>query len=303
MKVSVIGLGKVGSCLAFVLSQKDFVKELLLVGRSKQAVLGDVLDLRHGQLFVKSYTRIEAGDLQDCVGSDVIALCASVPTPPVIRNRLELAQPNVDLLGELLPTLAEQCPTAKIVIVSNPVDILVYFALAITQFSPRQIMGTGTLVDSARFRQLLAEEVNIHMEDIRAYILGEHGDSQFPAMSCTEAGGEPLDPSAKRYEMSKQAANAGYEVFQRKGYTNYAIALAAADIIQCICCDLKSTMPVSLLPDGFIGIDDVCLSLPAVIGKNGIERVMHPSLNQQETEALHHSANVLRETIALLKKP
>ena len=297
MKVSVIGLGKVGSSLAFVLSQKDFIQELILVGRSKEAAYGDVLDLRHGQLFGKNYTHIYAGELEDCEGSDVIAFCASAPSPPVMHSRLQLAQPNVALLQQLLPVLANKCPHAKIVMVSNPVDILVYFALSITGFAPNQIMGTGTLVDSARFRQLLADDINIDMKDIRAYILGEHGDSQFPAMSSADAGGEPLDPSPKRYAMSQQAAKAGFDVFQRKGYTNYAIALAAADIIECIGCDRKSTMPISLLPDGFMGIDDVCLSLPAVVGKNGVERVLHPKLNQEETEALHRSANILRDTI------
>lgn len=298
MKVSVVGMGKVGSSLAFVLAIKNFVRELVLVGRSPESVMGDVLDLRHGQMFVDTPTRIIAGTVADTANSDVIALCAAVPTPPDMSNRLDFAPANVALLRQILPELARLSPNCKIVIVTNPVDVLVHFALQITGFKPNQIMGTGTLVDSARFRQLLADEVQIHMEDIRAYILGEHGDSQFPAMSCADAGGEPLDPTPARYALFKQASRAGFDVFQHKGHTNYAIALAAAYIIQCIANDSKHTMPISLQVDGYLGVNDVCLSLPAVVGRNGIERVLHPKLNEEEQRAFLNSAEVIRSTIA-----
>ena len=258
MKVSVIGLGNVGSSLAFVLAIRNVVRELVLVGRNRDLVMGDVLDLRHGQLFVDTPTDVFAGRIADTAGSDVIAICASVPTPKNMRSRLELAQGNVDLMRELMPALARHAPDSKIVIVSNPVDVLVHYALEFTGFQPHQILGTGTLVDSSRFRQLLAEELRIHMEDIRAYILGEHGDSQFPAMSCADAGGEPLDPTPARYALFERASQAGFEVLKYKGCTNYAIALAAAEIIQCIALDAKHTMPVSLRVDGFLGVSDVC---------------------------------------------
>jgi len=298
MKVAVVGLGKVGSSLAFVLAIKNFVQELVLVGRTRESVLGDVLDLRHGQLFVDAPTRIVAGTVEDTAGSDIIAICASAPTPRDMQSRLQLAPANVALLRALLPDLARLSPQCKMVLVSNPVDVLVHFALQITGFKPNQIMGTGTLVDSARFRQLLAEEIRIHQEDIRAYILGEHGDSQFPAMSCADAGGEPIDPTPARYALFEQASRAGFEVFKHKGHTNYAIALAAAFIIQCIALDSRHTMPISLKVDGFLGVDDVCLSLPAVVGKNGVERVLHPSLNAAEQQAFLRSAAIVRSTIA-----
>ena len=301
MKVSVVGLGKVGSSLAFVLAIKSFVHELVLVGRSRESVMGDVLDLRHGQLFVEAPTRIVAGNLEDTANSDIIAICASAPTPNDMSSRLQLAPANVALLRELLPPLAEYSPHSKIVMVSNPVDVLVHFGLQFTGFKSHQIMGTGTLVDSARFRQLLAEEIQIHMEDIRAYILGEHGDSQFPAMSCADAGGEPIDPSPQRYALFEKASRAGFEVFKAKGHTNYAIALAAASIIQCIATDTKHTLPISLKVDGYLGVDDVCLSLPAVVGKNGIERVLHPRLSAEEQQAFLRSAAVVRNTIAQIR--
>lgn len=301
MKVSIVGVGKVGSSLAFVLAMSNFVTELVLVGRSRNSVTGDVLDLRHGQLFVANPTKIVAGEFGDTKGSDVIAICASAPTPVDMRSRLQLAQPNVDLLQSILPDLAKLSPSAKVVLASNPVDVLVHFALQITGFQPNQIMGTGTLVDSARFRQLLSEEIQIHMEDIRAYILGEHGDSQFPAMSCAYAGGELIEPSPQRYQLAQQAAQAGYEVFRHKGHTNYAIALATARLIECIARDAKHTFPISLKVDGFLGVDDVCLSLPAVVGKGGVERVLHPKLDQREQAAFLASAQVVRQTIASIR--
>lgn len=297
MKVSIIGLGKVGSSLAFILSLKSVVRELVLVGRTKESVMGDVLDLTHGQLFVKAPTNIVAGTIEDTKQSDIIAICASVPTPKTMQNRMELATENVKLIKTLVPQLARLSPQAKLLVVSNPVDVLVHFAIEFSGFDSCRVMGTGTLVDSARFRQLISDEIQIHVEDIRAYILGEHGNSQFPAMSCAVAGGEQIDATPERYAMAKQAAEAGLEVFKYKGYTNYTIALAAADIIQCIIEDTKHTMPVSLQVDGFAGINDVCLSLPAVVGWRGIERILHPHLNIEETSLLKNSALAIRKVI------
>lgn len=297
MKVSIVGVGKVGSSLAFILSTRSFIEELVLVGRNPESVMGDVLDLRHGQLFVEAPTRIVAGTMADTADSDIIAICASAPTPPGMSDRLAMAGANVALMQSMLPTLARYSPDSRLVIASNPVDVLVYFAGVFTGFAPGRIIGTGTLLDSARFRQLLADELQIHMEDIRANILGEHGDSQFPAMSCANAGGEPIEATPARYEMARQAARAGFEVYNRKGYTNYAIALAAADIIKGIATNTRHTMPVSLKVDGFLGVDDVCLSLPAVIGRRGIERVLHPALNAEEQQAFLHSAEVVRHCI------
>ena len=297
MKVTIFGIGKVGASLAYVLSTKNIIRELVLVGRNHNVVQGEALDLRHGQLFTKTPAKITAGTLADSKNSDIVALCASVPTPKTMTSRLELAQQNIALMSEVLPEIARLSPHCKIVMVSNPVDILVQVALEITQFSHNQIMGTGTLVDSARFRQLLSDELNIHTEDIHAYILGEHGESQFLAMSCAEAGGEPIEPTPERFALAKKAASAGFDVFKLRGYTNYTVALAAAYIIEAIVLDTKRTMPISVKVDGFLGVDDVCLSLPVVVGRNGVERVLHPKLNEAEQQSFQDSAQVVRGVI------
>jgi len=297
MKISVVGVGKVGSTLAFVLSQRDFVHELVLVGRHREVTVGDALDMRHAQSFVEVPTRIAAGTAEDTAGSDIIVICASIPTPANMDDRATLGPGNVKLMRQLLPPLAKLSPEAILVVVSNPVDVLTYYAIEFTGFPPRRALGSGTLIDSARLRHELSLEVGIHSTDLRAYILGEHGGSQFAAMSCATAGGEAIDDSPKRRELIAHAVQAGLEIFRYKGYTNYGIALSVAAIVEAIALDTKHTLPVSVLVDGFLGVSDVCLSLPAVVGRGGIERILHPRLNEAEANAFRASAAAVRAQI------
>ena len=161
MKISVIGVGKVGATLAYTLSMRRFVSELVLVGRTRESSLGDALDLEHAQSFAVAPARIVAGEVGDTAGSDVIALCASVPMPRDLGDRLSLGPRNVKLFEELVPPLARVSPGAKIVVLTNPVDVITYYTIQLSGFAPSQVMGTGTLVDSARFRRLLSTDVGI----------------------------------------------------------------------------------------------------------------------------------------------
>lgn len=297
MKVSIIGLGRVGSTLAHTLVLKELVSELVLVGRRFDQALGDALDLHHAQLFVDNPIHIRAGEVADTAGSEVVAICASRPWKDGFMDRLQAAADNTRLFEEILPRVAAAAPEAKLLIVTNPVDVLTYHAIRITGFPPSRVLGTGTLVDSARFRALLSDEVQIHPADLRAYVLGEHGDSQFAAFSCAEAGGEQIEAGEKRRRLFEVAKEAGLDVFRKKGFTNYAIATAAAYIIRCIALDTHHTVPVSLLIDGYLGVSNVCLSLPAVLGRAGITRVLHPPLDDDEAEAFRRSAAVVRQAI------
>ncbi|MGH8624307.1 MAG: hypothetical protein ACREYC_03170 [Gammaproteobacteria bacterium] len=162
---------------------------------------------------------------------------------------------------------------------------------------PSRVLGTGTLIDSARFRSMLSAEVGIHPDDLRAYILGEHGPSQFPALSLAQAGGEAIEDNRGRRRMFDQAVDAGFEVFRSKGYTNDAIAMAAALIIESIAFDKRHTMPISTLIDGYLGVRDVCLSVPVVVGREGITRVLQPDLNELEIDAFRASAVTVRGAI------
>ena len=297
MKISVVGIGAVGSTLAFALSQRNFVHEMVLVGRRHEIALGDALDMRHAQSFVEVPTRIMAGTVADTAGSDIIAMCASVPTPIGMADRSTLGPGNVKLMRELLPPLAKLSPEAILVMVSNPVDVLTHYAIEFTGFPARRVIGSGTLIDSARLRHELSLELGIHSNDLRAYILGEHGPSQFAAMSCATAGGEAIDDSPKRRELIAGVVKAGLEIFKQKGYTNYGIALSVAAIVEAVALDTRHTLPVSVVVEGFLGVKDVCLSLPAVVGRAGIERILQPRLNETEARAFRASAAVVRQQI------
>lgn len=297
MKVSIIGIGRVGSTLAYTLVLKEIVSELVLVHRSREPAEGDALDLHHAHLFVEHNTKIRAGEIADTAGSAVIAVCASEPWKENFNSRSDAAIANTRLFERIIPPLAEASPDAAFVILSNPVDVLTWHTIRLSGFDPRKIMGTGTLIDSARFRQALSEQVGIHPTDLRAYVLGEHGDSQFPAFSCAEAGGEPIEDRPDRRDMFKQVKQAGFDVFFKKGYTNYAIAMAGASIVESILTDARHTMPLSVLIDGYCGVTDVCLSVPVVVGRNGIERWLKPQLCDEEADAFRRSAAVVRGVI------
>lgn len=297
MKISVVGVGKVGSTLAFALSQRNCVHEMVLVGSDPRSTMGDALDIAHAQSFVEVPTRVIAGTGTDTANSDIIVICASIPTPTTMADRAALGPGNVQLLRELLPPLAQLSPRAILVMVSNPVDTLTYHAIEITGFPAERVIGAGTLIDSARLRHELSLELGIHSNDLRAYILGEHGGSQFAALSCATAGGEAIDDTPKRRELIKRIVQSGLEIFHYKGHTNYGIALAATAIVEAIALDTKHTMPVSVAVDGFLGVKDVCLSLPAVIGRGGVERILHPRLNEAEADAFRASAAAVRRQI------
>ncbi len=303
MKISIVGMGRVGSSLAYTLVLKELADEIVLVNRRHEIAEGEALDLQAAHLFIDHRIKIRAGQIEDTAGSDVIAVCASMPWKSGFTDRLGSAKANTQLMTELIPPLAEASPEAKLVVVSNPVDVLTWHAIRLSGFPPERVMGTGTLVDSARFRELVSEQVGIHPADIRAYAMGEHGDSQFLAFSSATSGGEPLDDRPDRRELFDQAVRAGYDIFEKKGHTNYAIAMAAAYLIEAIVNDARHTMPLSVLVDGtatrggYAGISGVCLSVPVVVGREGIVRWLRPQLNEEETAALGRSADVIRAAI------
>lgn len=300
MKITVHGLGRVGSTLAYTVLLKGLCDELALVTRDADKARGDGLDLRHASAFTSRPVRVTFGDLDVTSGSDILALCASTPTPADMKDRRELARPNAELFDTIVPPLLERSPHAVIVILSNPVDALTHRVLEKTGLPANRVVGAGTLVDSMRFRELLAEQVGIHPDDLRAYILGEHGEAQFPAWAAAEAGGEPIEHRPERDKLFEQSRQSGFDIFHAKGYTNYAIASAGAFILEAIAFDTRRVIPVSLRVDGFHGIDDVCLSLPAVVGRKGVHRVLHPELDEEEVQRLYAAADAVRETLALM---
>ena len=297
MKVTIVGPGKVGMILAYTLVMRGAAREIVLIGNNRRKAEGEALDLMHAQAFMKIPVKVWAGGAEDAGGSEVIAICASVPMEEGFHDRNVLAQGNAEMMARLLPPLAAVAPGAKLLMVSNPVDVLSYLAQRLTGFPPEHVMGTGTLVDSMRFRELLSSKISIHPADLRAYILGEHGTHQFPAMSVAQAGGEKIDDTPERRALCDVAKDAGIEVFRKKGNTCYAIGQSAAYVIESILLDQKRTIPLSVLVDGYLGVSDVCLSIPVVVGKSGIERKLQPQLSELETEQFRQAAASVRAVI------
>ncbi len=297
MKVTIIGPGKVGMSLAYTLMLKGIAREIVLVGANQEKAEGEALDMMHAQAFLQVPVLVRAGAIADAAGSEVIAICASVPTPDGLTDRNSMAQGNAKLLRALLPEVARAAPTAKLLLVTNPVDVMTWLTLEITGFPPSQVFGTGTLVDSMRFRELLSQQLNIHPDDLRAYILGEHGEHQFPAMSVAQAGGEGIEDTPERRLLCDHAKQLGIEVYRKKGNTCYAIGMAAAYITESILLNEKRTIPLSVRIDGFLDVKDVCLSVPVVVGAKGVERYLHPKLNQLETTQFRAAAHAVRRVI------
>ena len=227
MKISLIGMGRVGSTLGFALMVKGLADELVLVNRTPEVAVGETLDLSHASTLVSEPVQIHAGGIADTQQSDIIVMCTSVPLGPQHTTRHELAAGNVEIFCQYIPELVEHSPHACVLIITNPVDVMTYVAWKLSGLEPQRVFGTGTIIDSARFRGLLSQEVGIHPDDVRAYVLGEHGDTQFPALSLALSGGEWVGGHHAARRLFKQTVRSGYEVVQHKGHTNFAIALAA----------------------------------------------------------------------------
>ena len=298
MKISIIGAGKVGVAVAVQLLAKGLARHLVLMSRDMRRAQGEALDLAHAQALHASPATITAGGIDATANSGILVICASVQQESGMASRLSLGPSNTRMLEKLLPELLEKSPEAMVLMVSNPVDVLTWQALRITGLSASRVFGTGTLLDSARFRRVLSDELEIHPDDLRAYVLGEHGMSQFPAMSMAVAGAERIEDTPQRRDKFREIVDIGLDIFRMKGHTSHGIAAATAEIVQSIVQDTKRTMPLSVRVDGFLGVKGVCLSLPVVVGARGIERVLRPELNESESKAFLHSADVVRAAIA-----
>jgi len=214
-----------------------------------------------------------------------------------MTSRMQLGEANVKIFKQMIPDLVQNNPDAVLVVISNPVDVLTYLVTQLAGLPPSRIMGIGTLVDSARFRALLSVEERIHPDDLRTYILGEHGPNQFPVFSNAFAGSERIADNPAHRKIFQEVTQAGFDVYNLKGYTNFAIATAAYEVLKTIVYDDHRTMPLSTYFREWQGIEDNCFSIPVVVGRNGIIRHLHPRLNQVEREALEKTATRVKANI------
>ena len=296
MKITVVGIGNVGAAVAYTIVLEGLADQLVLINRTQQLAEGHALDLQHAASFVKHGVDISGGEVADSSDSDVVVMAMSVPLAGGVPNRRLLAEGNAKIFAEWMPKLAAASPQAIFLIVTNPVDAMTWAALKLTDLSWNQVCGIGTIVDSARFRTMLSKRLNIHADDIRAYILGEHGQSQVAAIHRVSVGGECINQSLEAaHQLAQSTVNSGADILRLKGHTNFAVAKATTVVIEAVRSNLHATMPLSVMLDGYCGIDDVCLSIPVVVGSRGVSRQMHPDLVDSEFAAFRKSAAEVRE--------
>ncbi|KAJ8633714.1 hypothetical protein MRB53_027050 [Persea americana] len=305
-KVSIVGAGNVGMAIAQTILTQDLVDELALVDAKPDTLRGEMLDLQHAAAFLPR-TRISASvDYAITTGSDLCIVTAGA-RQIAGESRLNLLQRNLALFSEIIPGLARHSPDSILLIVSNPVDVLTYVAWKLSGFPPNRVIGSGTNLDSSRFRFLISNHLDVNTQDVQAYIVGEHGDSSVALWSSISVGGVPLLSFLEKQEIAyeketlekirKVVVGSPYEVIRLKGYTSWAIGYSVASLARTLLRDQRRIHPVSVIAKGFYGIEggDVFLSLPALLGRSGVLAVTNVHLTEEEAQQLRDSAKTILE--------
>jgi L-lactate dehydrogenase len=298
MKLSMIGAGRVGSTTLFQIALEGGVQEMAIVDIDRPRAEGEALDITHG--LAHSYrSKLYAGDYDVTADSDLVVITAGIPRKPG-DTRLDLLRTNVDLMKGILDGVLKYSPQAMILMISNPVDVLTYQAVRTSGVGADKVFGLGTVLDTTRFRSLLAHRLEVSPDQVNVYMLGEHGDSMVPLLTGANVAGIPLEEfpgysKALLDEVIEATRFGGAEVIKRKGGTFYSVAPSIASVIRAVRWDLKMVLPISSLLDDVLGMHDMCLSLPCIVGAGGRERVLVPPMNDTERQALQDSWKVLRE--------
>jgi L-lactate dehydrogenase len=309
-KIAIIGCGNVGAAFAFALSINGIAREIVLIDRNEDLSRGEAMDLNHGASFIKPVAISYAG-YEGCEGADIVVITAGAKQKPG-QTRTDLVQANAKIFGDIIPDITKYTKDAILLVVSNPVDVLTYITLKISGFSPKKVIGSGTVLDSSRLRFLIGKHCNVDTRNVHAYIIGEHGDTELPVWSHANIAGMilkeycPLCNSKCDYnkeldDIFKQVKNSAYEIIKTKGATCYAIALALVRIVEAIMRDENSVLPVSTLIDDYYGINDICLSVPSMVGKAGVKKFLQLELSEQEQAQLKHSADSLKAVLKSVK--
>lgn len=298
-----------GATIAYAAMIRGVAKQIALYDVNRAKVEAEVLDLNHGLQFVPMATLEGSDDVEVCAGADVVVITAGAKQKPG-QTRMELAGANVALCKALVPQLLRVAPNAILLVVTNPVDVITYVVQKLSGLPVRRVFGSGTVLDSSRFRFLLARHLDVAVQNVHAFIVGEHGDSELPLWSSATIGGVPLVqwavPGRARLTGEDKAhifdnvRNAAYQIIRGKGATNYAIGLATAQILEAVLYDEQRVLPVSSRLEGYQGIGDVCLSVPSIVNRAGVEAVLEVPLSEQELQGLRHSADTIRQAIRTL---
>lgn len=294
-RIAIIGAGAVGSTVAYALTIRNLAAEIMLIDVNQQKEEGEVMDINNALCFVDTGC-VKTADFKDARNADVIIITAGVSQRPG-DTRLDLFEKNANIMRSIFQSTGKLRTDSVVLVVSNPVDVLTYLAQEISGLPTSQVFGSGTTLDTARMRSMVAKELDVSAQNIHGYVLGEHGDSEFVAWSTITAGGVPINKllnATKRNRIEKSVRNEAYEIIHRKGSTFYGIGLTVTDIVEAIMYDQQRVMPITTRLDKYNGISGVCLGAPAVIGRGGVLKHWPIKLTPIETKELKHSATVIK---------
>ena len=310
-KVGVVGTGMVGASFAYALMQRGLVNEMVLIDSNRARAEAEVMDLNHGLAFVRPM-RITAGDYSDLAGAAVTVITAGAAQKPG-ETRLQLLERNAGIIRAIVPEVVRHNPDGIILIASNPVDLMTLLSQQISGLPPERVFGSGTILDTARLRYLLAQRYTVDPRSVHAYIIGEHGDSELALWSLANIAGVRLrdfrSASGVGYDEAalerifEQTRDAAYAIIERKGATYYAIGLGLLTIVEAIVRDQHTVLTVSSLMRGQYGVHDVCIGLPAIVGAAGIEEVLNLALSDDEQASFTRSAATLAERWTQIREP
>ncbi len=304
-KITVVGAGNVGSTIVYTMVLSGLVSEIVLIDINKDKAEGDAMDMNHGLCFV-SPVKVVAGDYSNIKGSDMVIITAGASQREG-EKRTDLLKRNTAIFKDIIDHVLKYCHDDTILlVVTNPVDILTYITYKISGFSKKNVIGSGTVLDTARLKYLLGEHTNVDVRNVHTYIIGEHGDSEVAAWSVTNVAGMGIEQycsscgCCNSLEICKdtfydRTRNAAYEIIDKKGSTYYAIALAVRRIVESIIGNENSILTVSSLFEGEYGISDVCLSAPTIVGSDGAEQILEIGFSDKEIQGLRDSADKLKQ--------
>ena len=306
-KITVIGTGSVGSTIAYTLTTSGIASEIVMIDINGEKAIGEALDIRQGTPFCNP-CNIYAGNYSDAVGSNIVVITSGVARKAG-QSRLDLAQTNVNILKSVASQITKYAPDATYIIVSNPVDVLTYAFCKYTDIPEGRIIGSGTILDTARLRSRLSEYYSVSQHNVHAYVLGEHGDSAFVPWSVANISNVPVEdfreslsnqgvyPVLDKSDVEDYVRKSGARVIQRKGATFYAVSMSVCHLCKCLLGSMDTTLTVSTMLHGEYGIDDVCLSLLNIVGSKGAHGKVFLRLNEKELADLHASAESLKSVI------
>jgi len=310
-KVVIVGAGAVGSTFAYALAQKGLAEQINLIDANPDFAEGQAMDLAHGLPFYPS-VQIRMGEIRDYSDAQVIVITAGAKQAPG-ESRLSLLQKNAAIVEDIVDEIVAQKSQAVLLIATNPVDILTQVALKRSGWSKNRVIGSGTVLDSARFRYLISQHCKVDVRNVHAYILGEHGDSEVAAWSMTHVAGAPMDNycpqcgncrdwHGERDRIVREVKDSAYHIINYKGSTYFGIGMSLARIVGTILQDQNSVLTVSTYLEGEYGLHNVCLSIPCVVGQGGVKRIVQTELYPEEQSALERSAQILKDGITSLKQ-